>query len=91
MPARKRLFGRVGVVNVRWSVLEFCLFAGNKLLNVFWGFIVHSVEPWLVASAGKKCIGAFVGVREFLLGSFFNWDRLEGERRKRSQHKHGLC
>jgi hypothetical protein len=38
------LFGRVCAMDVQWSVLDACLFGGNKCFDVFGCFVVEFME-----------------------------------------------
>jgi hypothetical protein len=60
-PGVDGLFGRVRAMDVRWSVLDACLFGGDKSFNIFGSFIVEFMEERFEAVKSEPGVDLAIG------------------------------
>ncbi len=66
-PGMYGLFGGVCVMDVRWSVLDVCLFGGNKHFNVSGCFVVKFMQERFEATESEPGIDLAIRTEKLFL------------------------
>jgi hypothetical protein len=74
-PGASGLYGGVCVMNVYQSVLDACLFGGNKRFDVFGSFVVEFMEERFEAAESEPCVDLTIGTEKFFFQAILDGNR----------------